>query len=76
MQTIYGEWSCQSANSGVYGLNDYTAFMLQAFPKSNQSLDDLKTILLRQIEVLKSGNWDENILKAAMISSKNGLKTA
>lgn len=54
------------ANSGVYGLNDYTAFMLQAFPKSNQSLDDLKTILLRQIEVLKSGNWDENILKAAI----------
>lgn len=54
------------ANSGVYGLNDYTAFMLQAYPKSNQSLDDLKTILLQQIEVLKSGKWDENILKAAI----------
>lgn len=54
------------ANSGVYGLNDYTAFMLQAYPKTNQSLDDLKTVLLQQIEVLKSGNWDESILTAAI----------
>ncbi len=54
------------ANSGVYGLNDYTAFMLQAHPQPNQTLDEAKNILLSQIEVLKSGNWDESILTAAI----------
>ncbi len=54
------------ANSGVYGLNDYTAFMLQATPKAGQSLDEAKDILLSQIELLKSGKWDESILTAAI----------
>lgn len=58
------------ANSGVYGLNDYTGFLLQAYPKVGQSLEQAKDIMLQQIEILKKGNWDESILKAAI----NNLK--
>lgn len=58
------------ANSGVYGLNDYTGFLLQAYPKAGQSLEQAKDIMLQQIEILKKGNWDESILKAAI----NNLK--
>lgn len=58
------------ANSGVYGLNDYTGFLLQAYPKAGQSLEEAKDIMLQQIEILKKGNWDESILKAAI----NNLK--
>lgn len=54
------------ANSGVYGLNDYTAFLLRAMPKEGQTLDEAKDILLSQIATLKSGKWDEGILQAAI----------
>lgn len=61
---------CQKANSGVYGLNDYTAFILRAYPKKGQSFDELKSILLKQIDILKAGNWDETILQAGINNMK------
>ncbi len=61
---------CQRANSGVYGLNDYTAFILRAYPKQGQSLEELKSILLKQIDILKEGNWDETILMAGINNMK------
>lgn len=57
---------CQRANSGVNDLNDYSAFMLSGTPKQGQSLEQLKDLLLKQIEILKSGNWDESLLTAAI----------
>lgn len=54
------------ANSGTYGLNDYTGFLLQAYPKAGQSLEEAKDIMLQQIDILKKGNWDEGILQAAI----------
>lgn len=59
-----------NTNSSVYDLNDYTAFMLSGTPKSGQSLDQLKELLLKQVEILKSGAWDESILKAAINNQK------
>jgi len=59
-----------NTNSSVYDLNDYTAFMLSGTPKSGQSLDQLKELLLKQIEILKLGSWDESILKAAINNQK------
>lgn len=50
--------------SGVYDLNDYAAFILRGTPKTGQSLDELRDLLLKQLEVLKAGDWDESILKA------------
>jgi predicted Zn-dependent peptidase len=57
---------CQRANSGVDDLNDYSAFMLSGTPKQGQSLEQLKDLLLKQIEILKSGSWDESLLTAAI----------
>lgn len=53
-----------TVSSGVYDLNDYSAFILNGTPKTGQNLNELKDLLLKQIEILKSGNWDESILKA------------
>ena len=61
---------CQRANSGVYGLNDYTAFILRAYPTKGQGLDELKSMLLQQIDILKTGNWDESILQAGINNMK------
>ncbi len=58
------------AGSGVMSLNDYTAFLLVGMPKQGQTLDEVKDLLLKQIDVFKSGNWDEKLLTAAI----NNLK--
>jgi predicted Zn-dependent peptidase len=59
-----------SASSGVSDLNDYAYFRLYGRPKEGQTLEQLKDLLLQQIEILKSGNWDENLLTAAINNRK------
>ena len=53
-----------NVGSSVYDLNDYASFILRGTPKTGQSLDELRDLLLKQLEVLKAGDWDESILKA------------
>ena len=59
-----------SASSGVSDLNDYAYFRLYGRPKEGQTLEQLKDLLLQQIEILKSGNWDESLLTAAINNRK------
>ena len=60
----------QYASSGVSDLNDYSYFRLAGKPKQGQTLEQLKDLLLQQIEILKSGNWDEKLLTAAINNRK------
>ena len=60
----------QYAASGVGDLNDYAYFQLVGMPKQGQTLEQLKDLLLQQIEILKSGNWDEGLLTAAINNRK------
>lgn len=60
----------QYAASGVGDMNDYAYFQLVGMPKQGQTLEQLKDLLLQQIEVLKSGNWDEDLLTAAINNRK------
>lgn len=60
----------QYAQSGTESLNDYSMFLLTGSPKQGQSLEELKDLLLKQIEILKSGNWDEDLLTAAINNIK------
>ena len=60
----------QYASSGVSDLNDYSYFRLTGKPKQGQTLEQLKDLLLEQIEILKSGNWDADLLTAAINNRK------
>ena len=60
----------QYASTGVSDLNDYSYFRLAGKPKQGQTLEELKDLLLQQIEILKSGNWDEDLLTAAINNRK------
>lgn len=60
----------QYASSGVSDLNDYSYFRLSGRPKQGQTLEQLTDLLLQQIEILKSGNWDEDLLTAAINNRK------
>lgn len=61
---------CLGAYAGTYTLNDYAAFMLGGRPIKGQSLDQLKDLLLEQVELVKKGQFDEWLLQAFINNQK------
>ncbi|MBT8184799.1 MAG: insulinase family protein, partial [Eudoraea sp.] len=54
----------QRASSYATFLNDYGMHTLYGYPKSGQTLDDVKTLLLEQIELIKQGEFEEWMIEA------------
>lgn len=46
------------------GFADYSVFFIEARPKEGQTLDELKDLLLKQVNALRSGTFDEEVLVA------------
>ncbi len=51
-------------------LKDYSALMLTGKPKSGQTLDEVKNLLLSQLELIKTGNFPNNLLTAIINNMK------
>ncbi len=51
-------------------LADYSMFLMEGYPKTGQSLEEVRDILLEEIEKLKKGEFDEALLAATI----NNLK--
>ncbi|SMO83349.1 M16 family metallopeptidase [Solitalea koreensis] len=62
----------QSAGAGLNQFKDYGAFCLTGSPKQGQSLEEVKDLLMEQIEKLKKGDFDESLLEAVVANSKLG----
>ena len=60
----------QAAGCGFQAMQDYSAFLLIGMPKPNQSLEEVRTLLLGEIENLKKGNFSDDLLPAVI----NNLK--
>lgn len=58
------------ASAYAYMLADYGALILSGKPKEGQTLEDLQKLLLEQIQLLKTGEWSDWMLTAAV----NNLK--
>jgi predicted Zn-dependent peptidase len=52
------------------GMTDYSFLMLQARPKEGQTLEQVKDLLLAEIDKLKAGDFDENMLEATINNFK------
>ena len=59
-----------NAYAGTYDMADYCAFVMNATPKQGQTLEQLKEILLGEIEKLKKGDFDEGLLEASINNFK------
>ncbi|MCI0472503.1 MAG: insulinase family protein, partial [Ignavibacteria bacterium] len=46
-----------SASAYVYDLNDYSVLLMSASPRDGQTLEELKDLLLSQIELIKKGDF-------------------
>lgn len=56
--------------AGVDAMADYTTYQMGGQPKQGQTLEEVKDLLLAEIEKLKKGEFDEGLLEASV----NNLK--
>jgi len=59
-------------NAGTYmnDLADYSFLYLEGTPKEGQTLDEVKDLLLGQLELLKKGEFDDDLLQAVINNFK------
>lgn len=55
-------------------LADYSLCLLEGSPKEGQSLDEVRDILLGEVEKLKKGDFDEDLLEATVNNYKRSLQ--
>ena len=61
------------ASAGAYKLKDYSVLFLDGKAKEGQKLEEVKEEMLAQIELLKSGNFDNDMLKAIINNYKKSV---
>ena len=60
------------ANSGVEAMKDYTTHTFTGTPREGQTLEELRDLILAEIENIKNGNFDEWLIEA--IVNKNRIR--
>ncbi len=58
------------ASAFTYSLIDYGILYLSAAPTSGQSLEDVKALVLNEIENLKKGNFDDQLITSIINNIK------
>lgn len=65
-----------SANSSVDIMNDYGVFVLTGRPKAGQSLEEVRDLLVEQMQMIIDGKFDEDLLKAIILNEEISKITA
>ncbi|MCM1079365.1 MAG: insulinase family protein [Clostridium sp.] len=60
----------QSGGAGSFSLKDYSIFLTYGTPKEGQSLDDVRKLLLAEIQKLKAGDFDDDLLVSIINNKK------
>ena len=58
------------AESELYSRSDYSELLLLGYPKEGQSLDEVRELLLAQVDSLRAGLFDESLIEAAVANIK------
>ncbi|MGM9705674.1 MAG: insulinase family protein, partial [Prevotella sp.] len=59
--------------AGTNSMAEYTIFVMLGAPKEGQSLDEVKALLLGEIENLKNGNFSDDLLPSIINNTKLSL---
>ena len=51
-------------------MTDYTPFILYGYPKENQTLEEVRALLLEEMEKLKRGEFDDALIPAVVSNEK------
>ena len=60
----------QAAQAGYMGMADYGQFILIGMPKQGQSLEEVRKLMLAEIDKLKKGQFADNLLSAVVNNMK------
>lgn len=61
---------CMSASALTEWKTEYSSIILNGRPKKNQTIDEVKELMLSEIDKLKRGDFDENLIKAVANNEK------
>jgi predicted Zn-dependent peptidase len=59
-----------AAESQAYTRTDYGEFLLDGYPKQGQTLEEVRDLLLACVAKLRSGDFDEELVKASVANFK------
>lgn len=60
----------QGADCGYEGLCDYGQFLLEGMPKQGQTLEEVRTLMLAEIDKLKKGQFSDDLLPSVLNNFK------
>ena len=66
----------QSAGAGFSGLTDYSMFIAMGIPKKGQTLQEVRDLLLAEIEKLKKGDFSDDLLPSVINNYKRSYYTS
>jgi len=66
----------QYAGGGLQAQQDYSRFMLMGMPKPDQSLQDVKDLMLAEVDKLKQGDFSDDLLPSVINNKKLNYQKA
>lgn len=63
----------QGSQAGLQQYKDYGMFLMLGTPKQGQKLEEVKDLLMAQLDLLKKGEFDESVIKAIVANTKLAL---
>jgi predicted Zn-dependent peptidase len=60
----------QGSQAGLQQYKDYGMFLMLGTPKQGQKLEEVKDLLMAQLQLLKKGDFDEAMIKAIVANAK------
>ena len=60
----------QAAQAGIQTQQDYSSFLLIGMPKPGQSLEEVRSLMLAELENLKQGNFSDDLLPSIVNNMK------
>jgi predicted Zn-dependent peptidase len=63
----------QGSQAGLLQYKDYGVFVLVGNARQGQTLEEVKDLLMQQVDLLKKGNFDESLIKAIVANAKLSL---
>lgn len=67
-QNLIKKQKLLSADGDLWMMHDYSVLFLTGEPTNGQSLEDVKALLVSQIDSLKRGKFDEKLLKSVLLN--------
>jgi predicted Zn-dependent peptidase len=61
------------AYAGSYALKDYSVLLLQGKPTEGQSLDEVKNLLLQEIDKLRKGEFSDDLIQSIVNNEKKSI---